>query len=80
MSPRSVPKSPIHVCTRRQLLQAGSIGLLGLKMSDLAAMRTQADGTSEPPPRSVIFIFLTGGASQHDTFDMKPEGPSDFRG
>ena len=80
MSPPSVSKSPIHVCTRRQLLQAGSIGLLGLKMSDLAAMRTQADDTSEPPPRSVIFIFLTGGASQHDTFDMKPEGPSDFRG
>ena len=30
-------------------------------------------GNGAPRPRSVIFLFLTGGASQHDTFDMKPE-------
>jgi hypothetical protein len=28
----------------------------------------------------VIFIFLTGGPSQHDTFDMKPDGPAEFKG
>jgi len=28
----------------------------------------------------VIYIFLTGGPSQHDTFDMKPDGPSEYKG
>ena len=69
-----------HAPTRRQLLQAGSIGLMGLGMADVARLRAQAAGDSVTKPRSVIFIFLTGGASQHDTFDMKPEGPSEFRG
>ena len=31
-------------------------------------------------PRSVIYLFLTGGASQHDTFDMKPYGPAEYKG
>jgi len=76
----ATPYCPPHVSTRRQLLQAGSIGLLGLGMSDLTALRAAPAGTPVSKPRSVIFIFLTGGASQHDTFDMKPEGPSEFRG
>ena len=31
-------------------------------------------------PKSVIYIFLSGGLSQHDTFDMKPEAPAEIRG
>src|SRR6516162_2508879 len=74
--------APRHLPTRRQILQAGSIGLLGLSMGDVAAWRSaaQAAGMSLPRPRSVIFLFLTGGPSQHDTFDMKPEGPAEFKG
>ncbi len=71
-----------HLSTRRRVLEAGSIGLLGLGMSDLMRLRSAADSavTSTTKPRSVIFIFLTGGPSQHDTFDMKPDGPSEYRG
>ncbi|MFO1092803.1 MAG: DUF1501 domain-containing protein [Planctomycetaceae bacterium] len=49
---------------------------------DVAAWRAQAaaGGMVAPAARSVIFLFLTGGASQHDTFDMKPDGPADFKG
>ncbi|MGE5192954.1 MAG: DUF1501 domain-containing protein [Deltaproteobacteria bacterium] len=73
---------PRHPLTRRHMLQAGSIGLMGLSMADVAAWRSaaQAAGSPLPRPRSVIFLFLTGGASQHDTFDMKPEGPAEFKG
>ena len=53
------------------MLQAGSIGLMGLSL---------AGARLAPPPRAVIYLFLTGGPSQHDTFDMKPDGPPDFRG
>ena len=64
--------APRHPLMRRQVLQAGSIGLLGLSMADVAAWRSaaQAAGSTLPSPRSVIFLFLTGGPSQHDIFDM----------
>src|SRR4051794_23735504 len=49
-------------------------------MTDVAALRGAAPAGHRGPPRAVIFLFLTGGASQHDTFDMKPDGPADFKG
>ncbi len=68
--------------SRRACLQAGALGAMGLSMADVLALRSTAEaaGTASPKPRSVIFLFLTGGASQHDTFDMKPEGPAEFKG
>ncbi|MEK6257089.1 MAG: DUF1501 domain-containing protein [Planctomycetota bacterium] len=68
--------------SRRAALQAGTLGLLGLSMPDVAVWRARAaeTGVSLPKHKSVIFLFLTGGLSQHDSFDMKPEGPSDFKG
>ncbi len=65
---------------RRALLQAGTIGAFGLSMADVAATRASAPVGGAPAPKAVIFLFLTGGASQHDTFDMKPNGPVDFKG
>ncbi len=62
------------------MLQAGGIGLLGLSMADVAAWRSAVAATPAPKPRAVIHIFLTGGPSQHDTFDMKPHGPPEFKG
>lgn len=32
------------------------------------------------PPRSVIYIFLSGGLAQHESFDPKPNAPADVRG
>lgn len=68
--------------SRRTVLQAGTLGLLGLSSANVAGWRARAaDGTANAAKhRAVIFIFLTGGLSQHDSFDMKPEGPTDFKG
>lgn len=68
--------------SRRSILQAGSLGLLGLSSADVLRMRTLAaeSGTELPKPKAVIYLFLTGGPSQHDTFDMKPDGPAEFKG
>ena len=79
---RNCETSPRHPLTRRDVLQAGTISLLGLSGVDIAAWRATAAeaGVAAPRPRSVIYIFLTGGPSQHDTFDMKPEGPAEFKG
>ncbi len=73
----------IRPFSRRNLLEAGSLGLFGLSMASVAGWQQAAraaGGTAGAPPKSVIFLFLTGGASQHDTFDMKPDGPPDFKG
>lgn len=56
-----------HV-TRRHAIQMGAIGLLGLGTDHLHRLR--ADSTVRPTARSVVFIFLSGGLSQHDSFDM----------
>jgi hypothetical protein len=72
---------PMHHprCTRRVALQAGTVGLLGLGMNHLAALRTC---TAAPSPRSraVIYVFLSGGLSQLDSFDLKPDAPENIRG
>jgi hypothetical protein len=74
--------SPPRRPTRRHVLQAGSLGLLGLTMADVQRLRCQAAdaGTTPAPPKAVIYLFLTGGPSQHDTFDMKPDGPVEYKG
>lgn len=70
-----------HV-SRRAVLQAGTLGLLGLSSVDVAVWRARATDSSAKttPHRAVIYLFLTGGLSQHDSFDMKPDGPADFKG
>src|ERR1700720_1962782 len=75
------PIGPRHpLMARRTLLQAGTIGALGLSMTEAAELRGAAPAGQAAEPKAVIFLFLTGGASQHDTFDMKPDGPVGFRG
>lgn len=73
---------PAHPLNRREILQAGAVGLLGLGMNHLTALRALAAPGSAPPPRakSVIYIFLSGGLAQHESFDMKPDAPMEVRG
>jgi len=76
-----MPNPESHFIPRRAFLQAGSISALGLSMTGVADLRqTHAAVSSPDKPKAVIFIFLTGGPSQHDTFDMKPDGPSEYKG
>ncbi len=73
-------RHPIGV-NRREFLQVGYSGLLGIGMSSLLAQRAAATTTSETRrPKSVIIVFLTGAASHLDTFDMKPDAPAEIRG
>jgi len=55
--------------------------MLGLGMSQLEAIRAWAARYRQvEPAKSVIFIYAVGGMSQLETFDMKPDGPSETRG
>src|SRR5262245_51069465 len=67
--------------SRRTLLQAGSASLLGLGLNHLTALRAAgAAAGQQPKARSVIYIFLSGGLAQQDSFDPKPEAPENVRG
>lgn len=80
-SAQIAPRHP--AVTRRSVLQAGSIGLLGLGMNHVAGLRALAGDTASPASKShkaVIYIFLSGGLTQHDSFDPKPEAPDTIRG
>ena len=67
--------------SRRVALQAGSIGLLGLGMNHLDPLRAaESAGGKSSSAKRVIYIFLSGGLGQHDSFDMKPNAPKEVRG
>jgi hypothetical protein len=68
---------------RREWLQVGYTGLLGI---GLPSLLPQASAAARPGPaprgkaKSVILVFLTGAPSHLDTFDLKPDAPPEVRG
>lgn len=66
------------ICSRRSFVQAGTVGMLGL--SQLGAWRANAAQDKSTPAKSVVLVFLTGGISHQDSFDLKPEAPDVVRG
>src|SRR5882762_3699890 len=71
------------VFTRRMALQAGAVGLLGLGVGELEALRAatgEGSATRHATAGSVIYIFLSGGLAQQDSFDLKPEASENIRG
>src|SRR5438552_1567514 len=65
--------------SRREILQVGGIGLLGLTLADWWTARANQGNTPNREP-SCIFIFLSGGPSHLETFDPKPRAPIEIRG
>jgi hypothetical protein len=70
---------PVHFCdglTRRDFLHAGALSLFGLGLPALQA----AGGAAADGAMNCILLFLVGGPSQLDTWDMKPDAPAEIRG
>ncbi|MBV9850987.1 MAG: DUF1501 domain-containing protein [Armatimonadetes bacterium] len=70
--------------TRRELLQVGYSGLLGIGLPALLAQQAsaaqRAGRQAGRKPKSLILIFLTGAPSHLDMFDLKPDAPAEIRG
>ena len=68
--------------TRRELVSAGSLSLLGLTLSGLQYLRSCSPSARSEKHRrnSCVFFFLFGGPSQIDLWDMKPMAPAEIRG
>lgn len=63
---------------RRRFLQIGGMSAFGLSLPDL--LRAEQQSPAGRSKRSVILIWMHGGPSQLDTFDMKPLAPAEVRG
>jgi hypothetical protein len=73
--------------SRRDVLQAGALGLGGLALPELLRRKAHAESVGAGQGsddrgrgKSVILIWLRGGASHIDSFDMKPTAPAEIRG
>lgn len=73
-------KDVLRTCagpTRREFLRIGALGLGGLSLPHLLASRASAADYFRG--KSVVQLFLQGGPPQIETFDPKPEAPSEIR-
>jgi hypothetical protein len=66
--------------SRRTVLRVGSLALGSLTLGDLLSHRAKADSQAAPRDTAVIQIFLGGGPSHIDLFDLKPGAPAEIRG
>ena len=87
LSRRAVSRRTVsrRTVSRRTAIQAGTVGLLGLGIDHLQEIRAAAAAVGVArggyaSATSCIYIFLSGGLSQHDSFDMKPDAPDMIRG
>ena len=66
---------------RRELLRIGGTGLMGLSLARLLAAQQPAESARiTPAADALIVIFLNGGPSHLDMWDMKPQAPAEIRG
>src|SRR5689334_9216942 len=82
--PRSEEKKPMpsSFCdglSRRDAIRVGTASLFGTAFG-LPQLLRAADGAKPKKDVSLVFVFLHGGQSHLDTFDLKPDAPAEFRG
>src|SRR5947209_19163681 len=70
--------------SRRDFIQLGSAGLLGLTLPQLLRLEARAAqdslGAPKPKAKSVIMVWLAGGPATIDMWDNKPGAPEGIRG
>ncbi|HZY86406.1 MAG TPA: DUF1501 domain-containing protein [Gemmataceae bacterium] len=67
----------LDVFSRRDFLRVGAVGALGLP----ALLRGEAHAAGQKArAKSVLLVYLGGGLSHHDSFDLKPDAPAEIRG
>jgi hypothetical protein len=81
MSPTPRPsRSSLPGFTRRQLIQTGALGMIGLDLPQLLSAERTSPGGRKGREKSCIFIVQYGGASHIDMLDPKPNAPAAVRG
>src|SRR5262245_17922208 len=65
---------------RRAFLKVGALAVGGLSLPGMLRQRAAAAPGASAPRKSVILIWLAGGPSHIDMYDLKPNAPAEFRG
>jgi hypothetical protein len=65
--------------SRRSFLKIGAFGA-GLTLAEMLRQRAAAGSTPSTPTKSAIMIYLPGGPSHMDMYDLKPDAPKEYRG
>jgi hypothetical protein len=65
---------------RRDFLKVGALGAAGLTLSNYLQLAHAGKVDPKARAKSAIFINLSGGPTHMDTFDLKPDAPSEYRG
>lgn len=80
----SDPDRQRRTISRRDSLRVGMLGVGGLVLSDLLKLQANAapaaSASKAPRETAVILLFVHGGPSQLETYDLKPEAPTEIRG
>jgi hypothetical protein len=66
--------------SRRAFLRSGLVGLGSLGLADLLRLEATAAPAPKSGPKSMIVLWLWGGPSHMETFDLKPDAPAEYRG
>jgi len=70
--------------SRRNFLKIGALGAgalgVNLSLADILRLRAQAGTASTTKNKAAILIYLPGGPSHMDMYDLKPDAPKEFRG
>src|SRR5262245_53272936 len=67
--------------TRRSFLRAGALGAAGLALPDLFRLRAAASEAGRPTrDTAVILVWLDGGPTHMEMYDLKPNAPAEYRG
>ena len=64
--------------SRRSFLQAGALAVGGLTLDQL--LRARAHGAARTSTKAVIMVYLNGGPSHVDMYDLKLQAPAEYRG
>src|SRR4051812_25305305 len=65
---------------RRDFLRVGALAPLGFSLASFLGAKSVGAAEGKGKAKSVILVYLGGGLSHHDSFDMKPDAPSEIRG
>src|ERR1017187_7955457 len=65
---------------RREFLQAGLTAVAGLSLPNLYRLQAQTKRPATLERTAVILVWLRGGMSHLDTYDPKPNAPTEYRG
>src|SRR5262249_12432014 len=66
--------------SRRDFLRIGALGLGGLTLADLLRLRAEGNVRADSAHNAGIMVYLPGGRSHIDMYDLKPDAPAEYRG